>query len=126
MASFADLLFDVVVSDEEFRETQSVHSRARWSTNGNGKRELVTLPASTFVALAPPTGASCLVIAFDRPPNKGAVNLTIKGVTGDTGIKLNPPSNPKNIPLCLPLGPAPSIGIANDHSTAQTLELLWL
>ena len=127
MASFVEVVVNIEVKDELFTQVQAVRSKGRWvPVSTNGKRENVTLTLSAFTALSPPTGSSMLVIDFSRPPNSTIISLTLKGVTGDTGITLRPATNLKPIPLILPLGATPSIGIANGHSANQTIELLWL
>jgi hypothetical protein len=129
MSSFATLKLEIDVKDKEFKRRNGVSSVARFSPGANltnGKRETVTLTASAFTALSPPSGASALVIEWDKEPNNTIINLTLKGVTGDTGITHIPSSNPKNIPLVLPLGASPSIGILNSHGSNQVIEILWL
>ena len=127
MSSFVDLQVDIEVKDELFTQVQAVRSKGRWvPVSTNGKRENVSLTLSAFTALSPPSGASMLVIDFSRPPNSTIINLTLKGVTGDTGITLRPATNLKPMSLILPLGATPSIGILNNHSSTQVIELLWL
>lgn len=129
MASRVNLKLDIEVKDEVDAARQTVKSRAAWlpaTALPNGKRETVTLTLSAFTALSPPTGAKALVIEWDKEPNDSIINLTLKGVTGDTGIKLIPSSAQPRIPLVLPLGASPSIGIANAEASNQVIEILWL
>ncbi len=85
----------------------------------NGQRQTVTLTAA-FTALTPPTGATFVCIQMTT----GTATLTLKGVTGDTGIVLNAAAL-LTLPICLPLVAASSsIGILSDG--AATLDLLWL
>lgn len=129
MAGFSKITLEYEVRNPEFRVTLGDKSIARFAPSSNitnGKRETVSLTGSTFTALSPPTGAVALLIPFDKAPNTTLVSLTLKGVTGDsTGIAIIPSSNSKNIPLLLPLGSSPSIGILNGGSTAN-IEIVWL
>lgn len=86
-----------------------------------GKRETVTLTASSFNALTVPSGAKVLIIILGS-----ATSLTLKGITGDTGITLAPASNPTGIDAIIPLGATPSIGILNGLASNQNVELCWL
>lgn len=129
MASRVQLTLNIEVKDEVECARQTVRSRAAWlpaAALANGKRETVSLTLSTFTALSPPTGAKALVIEWDKEPNDSIINLTLKGITGDTGIKLLPASSQPKIPLVLPLGASPSIGITNGEASTQVIELLWL
>lgn len=88
-----------------------------------GKREDVSLTGSAFVALSPPVGSKMVAIVLPAT----AVSLTIKGVTGDgTGIAITPASNFLGLPILLPLGASPSIGILNGSATAVVATLIWL
>ncbi|MEK9644300.1 MAG: hypothetical protein VW547_02020 [Alphaproteobacteria bacterium] len=82
-----------------------------------GKRETVSLSAA-FNALSPPTGAAFVMIRWIS----GTGSLTLKGVTGDTGIALGTlaASSPA---IMLPIS-SPSIGILSDAS--GSVEVLWL
>jgi hypothetical protein len=73
----------------------------------------VSLTGSAFTALTVPTGAKAVRIWLPAT----AVSLTLKGVTGDTGIAITPSSNFLGLPVTLPLGSSPSIGILNGGST---------
>lgn len=129
MAIQARLNLKVEVKDETDSLRNGEQSRASWlpaTALNNGKRETVTLTLSAFTALSPPTGAKVLIIPFDKDPNTAIINCTLKGVTGDTGVKILPASAPPNIPLVLPLGASPSIGITNGEASNQTIEILWL
>lgn len=86
------------------------------------KTERVTLTASVFTALSPPTGAKAVVIFVGS-----ATSLTLKGVTGDgTGIVVAPTSAPIGLPVMLPLGATPSIGILNGVASDQIVTVRWL
>ena len=99
-------------------------TRARWSTGDASslgvKRERVSLTGSAFTAFTVPSGAKSLEIRVGS-----AVSLTLKGITGDTGITIAPASNPIGAPVFLPLGASPSIGVANGSGSAQVIELTW-
>lgn len=84
------------------------------------KQETISINASTFQALTIPTGAKLLVIDVGT-----AISLTAKGVTGDTGVKIAPTSNPLGIPAILPLGTSPQIGILNGDTNAVSINLIW-
>lgn len=84
----------------------------------NGKRETVSLAAASFTALSPPTGSKGVLIMAGT-----LVSCTIKGVTGDTGVAIQAASA-NNIPVLLPLGTTPSIGILN-NGAIQSVEVIW-
>ena len=95
--------------------------RVRWVPGvGNGKRESISCTGAAFVALSPPTGSKAVALILPIT----AVSLTLKGVTGDTGIALTPSSLFAGIDAFFPLGSSPSIGIANAGSTV-VIEVLW-
>jgi len=85
------------------------------------KREQVTVAASTFTALSPPTGAKAVLIDMGS-----ALSLTLKGVTGDTGIAIMPSSSPTPVPVLLPLGTSPSIGITSAYGSGQAVTVWWI
>lgn len=106
--------------EEGHREAHVREERVAF-TSSVLKREVVTISATTFQALSPPTGAAAALIYPGA-----SVSLTLKGVTGDTGIACAPTSLPKEIPLLIPLGASPSIGVYNGHSASQSLTVVWL
>lgn len=129
MANRAQLILNIEVKDETDCAKQTVKSRASWlpaTALPGGRRTTVTLTASTFTALTIPTGAKAIVVEFDKEPNDSLINLTLKGITGDTGVKLVPSSAAPKIPLVLPLGSSPSCGITNGEASDQTIEILFL
>ncbi len=87
-----------------------------------GQLQSVTLTGSTFTALTVPTGAKAVLMELPTT----AVSLVIKGVTGDTGVTLTPATNFPGIPLLLPLGASPSIGLLNNSSTAVTVNMVFV
>ncbi len=96
---------------------QGVHS---W-VPGALKRESVSLTASAFTALSPPTGATAVLIELPT----SAVSLTLKGATGDTGIALTPASAALGLPVLLPLSSS-AVGILNGGSSAVVVTVAWL
>jgi len=82
--------------------------------------QLVTLAGSAFTALVVPAGAVFCCLALG-----GAVSLTLKGITGDTGIALTPAVNPLGLDAMFPVGAAPSVGLANGSTGAQSIVAIW-
>lgn len=117
----AELEFALRIWDDNGRKT-ALHEPdvMRWTPTVR-KMELVSLTGSAFTALSPPTGATAVLIL----PSTN-VSLTLKGVTGDTGVTIAPASNALSLPLFLPLGATPSIGITNGSSSTQTLYVYWV
>lgn len=87
----------------------------------NGQRQPITLTASVFTTITVPTGAKyvCLILG-------SATQLTLKGVTGDTGIPLTPTSNPLGVDAHLPLNGVATFGILNGLASNQTIEAYFL
>ena len=85
------------------------------------KREIVSLTGSAFTALTAPSGAKGIFIV-NAPAN---ISLTLKSVTGDTGIAMTPASNSAGLPIFLPVS-SPSIGILNGNATARTITIIWV
>lgn len=88
----------------------------------SGQMQAVTLTNGAFTALTVPTGAKLLIIEL----LPAAVSLVLKGVTGDTGINLTPASNFPGIPLLIPLGASPSIGLLNNATASVTVNVVWV
>lgn len=82
--------------------------------------QIISLTGSAFTALTPPAGAVFCCLALGN-----AVSLTLKGVTGDTGLALTPATNPLGLDAMFPLGASPSIGIANGNTSAQPIAVIW-
>lgn len=123
MAAVATIEVRVKVHDGQVDRTD-VSKTVRFAIGAgtSGKHEQVSLSGSAFTALTVPTGAKAVIIV----PASGAGALTIKGITGDTGSTVRPSSNPiTDLPLILPLGTTPSIGILNSGSST-TVECYWL
>ncbi len=119
MTTTAALVLSAVCNDGS-RDTQKFYVAPSIAdvVGINGTRETITLSAA-FTALTVPTGAAAVMMQVVT----GAVTLTLKGVTGDTGIKLQSAAL-TTIPICLPLGTTPSIGILSDG--AATVDILWM
>lgn len=69
-----------------------------------------------FNAITVPTGATAVLII---PPSGNAQTITLKGVTGDTGVPLS-----KTMPSAIALGSSPSLGILTGG--AVTIELVFM
>lgn len=123
MALLAKVNLNINVQDEEFVTVLGEKEVATFAPASLlPKRERVTLTLSAFTALSPPSGAVAVAILLPTT----IINLTLKGVTGDTGVALIPSTNPKGIPLIIPLGTSPSIGIANAHTSNQVITVVWM
>lgn len=101
-------------------------TRARWSCGDASslgvQRQKVTLAGSVFTTITVPAGAKSVEIRVGS-----AVSLTLKGVTGDTGVKIAPATNPTGVPVIMPLDPTvtPSLGILNGSAASQTVEVIF-
>jgi len=85
------------------------------------KRETISLPSATDVALSPPSTARALVVMCEKLPS-----LRLKGAPGDTGILLTAASGLVGIPAVLPLGASPTPYLRNESPSLYSLVLLWL
>jgi hypothetical protein len=123
MSALCDLSIDLEMIDSLTVGSVGFQSRHRWppGSGAYGKREDVTLVANSFTALSVPAGSRALIVILG-----GAVSLTLKGLNADTGISLTPSANPQQIDLVMPLGAAPSIGIASGAASNQNVSLIWL
>lgn len=123
MPSLVDAVFQITVTDPESFGEQGYKSRRRWTpgAGANGTRQQVTLTASAFTALSPPSGSKAVVLILGT-----ATSLTLKGLTSDTGVKLTPASAALGIDVIIPLGTSPSIGIANGLGSDQIIEAIFL
>lgn len=86
---------------------------------GAKQRQTVSVSGGGFNALTVPTGAKAIAVKL---PTTGSTNLTLKGVTGDTGIKLDATLG---VPLVTPLGSSPSIGITSTLGGPIDVEVYW-
>lgn len=117
----ARIVLRATVTDDADGETviaETVSATIADVVGVSGKRETVGLTAA-FTSLSPPTGAAAVMIRVIS----GAVTLTLKGPTGDTGVVLQS-GTLGTIPVLLPLGTTPSIGILSDG--VATVEVIWL
>lgn len=123
MAAIASLLVRLDVNDGNGNVRTDVNRTARFSVGAgvSGKHEQVSLSGNAFTSLSPPSGAKLVIIE----PASAAVSVTLKGVTGDTGVAVLPSSNPLGIPLVMPLGSSPSIGFQNSGA-ATSVDVWWL
>lgn len=124
MASIADVKMEITVSDATGVTAHHKSSKkfSPASALVAGKLETVTLTQSAFTALSPPTGARAVALMIPTT----AISLTLKGITGDTGVKIAPTSNCVGIDALIPLGTSPSIGIANGDTSDLVIQVLWM
>lgn len=121
MAAIAELNVSLVLTGTE-GSLQLVHEPPpfRWSPLV-GKRESVSLTGGVFTALSPPANSKAVIIVLPIT----AAALSLKSVTGDGGIALVPVSNFIGLPIVLPLGATPSIGLLNAGATCA-IDVIWL
>ncbi len=84
----------------------------------NGQRQTLTL-SNAFSTVTVPTGAHAVVMQV----TSGAVTLTLKGVTGDTGTVLQS-GTLATVPIVLPLGTTPSLGLLSTGTA--TVDVWWV
>jgi len=124
MASSVKLKIELEVSDIESKTVLGQELDRKWSLPSglpNGQRQPISLTASAFTSITVPSGVNAVMLVLGA-----AFNLVLKGITGDTGINLVPTTNPLGIDVFLPLGASPSLGILNNHTSAQTIEVIFL
>jgi hypothetical protein len=92
----------------------------RFNPLGSGIRQRVTLTASVYTALSVPTGAQFMYVILGT-----ATSLTLKGVTGDQGLALQPSTNPAGFDLLVPLNTT-SVGFLNGLASNQTIEVIFV
>lgn len=81
----------------------------------------LTFGSATFISTTGPTGATtCLVL----PPTNNLIGLTLKGITGDTGIALNP-AGPISAFLTFPSNTTPTVGLTSAAAINGTVTLIW-
>lgn len=103
--------------------TEVVRRFAQATALANGQRSTVNLTASAFTAFTIPSGAKVAIIFLTT----AGESLTLKGATGDgTGIAISPSSNPLGLPLVIPLGSSPSLGILNSGGADERVEVIFL
>lgn len=115
MSAIADLQLDLTVRGAD-GSIQAAYSPVsfRWGPTVLKRESVSLVGSSTFTALSPPTGAVLLILVPTATPTG---ILTMKGVTGDTGIPIAPASLFKGFPLVLPLGASPTLGFLNAGAT---------
>jgi len=123
MSAIADLELSLTVrgADGSVQAAYSPEPPFRWAPSVLKRESVSLVGTSTFTALSPPSGAALLVLVLAGTPT-GA--LTLKGVTGDTGIAIAPASGFKGFPAVIPLGTSPGIGILNAGATISA-DLYW-
>lgn len=84
-----------------------------------GKLDIVTL-ASGANTITPPTGGTSPVGVTIIPPAANVIGVTLKGVTGDTGIALH-----LTHPTSLGLGSSTGTFVLTAASTIAGVRLIW-
>jgi hypothetical protein len=122
MAAIARVNLEISVTDDNGAVQDYSLPPIQFAPGSLGpKREVVSFTGSAFTALSPPSGSKLCVIFL---PNT-ATSVTAKGVTGDSGLPVVPASNAPGLPLFIPLGASPQVGLTNAGSTF-TAPVLWL
>lgn len=119
MTTTAEVSASVVINDgtrdcENLSQSASVTLATAMA---NGQRQPIALTAA-FTALTVPSGAQGVMIVFVS----GANTITLKGITGDTGIVISTAAL-KTFPILLPLGTSPSIGILSNG--VGVVDVIW-
>lgn len=116
----------VTVEDESGAVSQPINIDKRWvspaAIPAGADQRGYSVNNSSFQALTAPTGARLAIIELDSTMD----DMTLKGVTGDTGIDASPTSNPLGLPAVIPLGDSPSIGITNGSGVTQVIPVTML
>ena len=89
--------------------------------NGVLQVNSVVFGSGTFISTTGPSGA---VVCLISPPAANAVQLTLKGVTGDTGIPITP-NNVTPIPFFSTAG-TNTIGLTSASAITGNVYLVWL
>jgi hypothetical protein len=106
MTALADVLVRLDVLDDDVL-VEHLESFVESITSTILERKRHTL-SNGFTAITVPTGAKGVIMV----PISGAFTHTLKGITGDTGVVLGAASTLPIIPIVLPLGTTPSLGLA--------------
>lgn len=119
MAKTATTSVQVSVSGDGYQtsSTGPLYSDVQTNT-GASTPSSVTLATATFLALTIPATATAITIV---PPANNTATLTLKGITGDTGLVLGAITNAIKIPFVA--GSMASIGLL--ASAASTWGVLW-
>lgn len=81
--------------------------------------ELKALTAGAFNSITVPTGTPELVVIV--PPTTNTQTLTLKGITGDTGVALAVAD-----PTVIAFGASPAFGITVGAGSTVNVTLVWL
>lgn len=92
--------------------TESVDVSVVAPSTATGGRVTQTIASATFTTITPPAAATAVVII---PPPANANTITLKGVTGDTGVVLS-----KTQPTVLALTAGGTFGLLCSGSTVLT------
>ena len=95
--------------------TESAASGALVNASASDSHTVQAFSANTFAAVTVPTGSTGVLI---MPPAANAGTITVKGITGDTGINLH-----KTNPTFLSLDTSGAFGIVCLNNT--TIEFVW-
>ncbi len=72
-----------------------------------------TFTAATFAAITVPANTTAMLLI---PPSGNVGTITLKGVTGDTGVLLH-----KTKPTCVALDTSPTVGLLCSATTVMTI-----
>lgn len=100
---------------------RKIRTRFTVGVGANGQRQTISLTGSAFTSLTVPSGSKLVMLFLD-----GAISLVLKGITGDSGITLAPSTNPIGVDALIPLGASPTIGILNNSTSTQVIEICFL
>lgn len=105
----------------EFTGDVATHSTISAATNtaSPGVSELKTL-ASGANTITPPLGGSTPKSVTIIPPSGNVVTITLKGVTGDTGVLLHPTD-----PTTLALGSATGTFVLTTSAILTGIRFIW-
>lgn len=84
-----------------------------------GKFDIVTL-ASGANTITPPSGGSTPVAVTIIPPPSNASSITLKGVTGDTGVLLHPTQ-----PTTIALGSPTATFVLTAGAQIVGVQMIW-
>lgn len=123
MGAIGEIRLTPMVQDPDGNTIPYPPTSTRFAAGAGDRGDIrkVSLTGSAFTALTVPSGSKAVVIYLPAT----AVSLTLKGITGDSGIAITPASNALGLPVVLPLGSSPSIGITNGGGTVS-VDVLFL
>jgi hypothetical protein len=118
MASTAAVSVSVTVNDGTKDTVKEAVSVPSVSVSGfNGKRETLTLGVGA-TTITPPAGAKGVLLLIQTQ-----VNLTLKGIAGDTGVALQG-ATANGLPAFIPLAGAGATFVLNS-TAGGTIEAVW-